>query len=89
MPDHTTEERPRLNFVVETKPYILQPGREEIVLQIRSRELRPTSPPQWYTSVEDELDPQAYFSLFVLKVEHAEALAQTLLAVASESRNSS
>ena len=89
MPNQSTGERPRPNFIVSTELHLFEPRPELILFQIRSRELRPTSPPQWYTSVEDELDLQEYFSLFVLKVEQVEALARTLLAVAAESRNSS
>ena len=87
MPDPSTEERSRLNFVVETDLQIPWPGRKELLFEIRSKELLLTSQlAQWYTSVEDELDPQKYLSRFVLQVEQAEALGWNLLKAAAESR---
>ena len=76
-------------FIVSFELY-LHPSRPDlIVFRICSMLQRSPNPQRWYTSVEEELEPREIGSpLFLLPVKGAEDLAQNLLKVAKESRDS-
>ena len=90
MPDHSTQEdRPEPQFFVKAKIGLFRERPELIVFDVYSRVHSQTNPPpQWHTSIEDELSPEMLRSLFVLRADEAEQLARHFLTVAAESRNS-
>ena len=80
---------PEPQFIVRTELIIPNPSRPEVIsFRIYSKVQRSPNPQRWYTSVEEELEPQEICSpLFVLHADGAEDLARNLLEIAGESRD--
>ena len=78
-------------FLIRAELSIPLPSRPELIaFRIYSKRQRDPNPQRWYTSVEEELEPQEISSpLYLLHPNAAEDLARNLLAITEDSRKAS